>query len=74
MKAHLLQVAVLSNHMNGKDTHIRGIKVFAPKESVWCPPRKLQAIRADSSICRLDLEDDLVPWRSVEFLQHETIR
>ncbi|GAA5987029.1 hypothetical protein JCM10908_000997 [Rhodotorula pacifica] len=54
LRAHLLQVAILSNHMNGKDTHVRGIKVLAPKT--------------------LDFDDDLVPWRSVEFLQHETIR
>ncbi|KAG0658420.1 Anaphase-promoting complex subunit 10 [Rhodotorula mucilaginosa] len=54
LKAHLLQVAILSNHMNGKDTHVRGIRVFAPRT--------------------IDLDDDLVPWRSVEFLQHETIR
>lgn len=31
LKAHLLQVAILSNHMNGKDTHVRGIRVFAPR-------------------------------------------
>ncbi|GAA5865986.1 hypothetical protein JCM3774_005549 [Rhodotorula dairenensis] len=54
LRAHLIQVAVLANHMNGKDTHVRGIKVFAPRS--------------------LDLEDGLAPWRSVDFLQHETIR
>lgn len=32
VKAHLLQIAILTNHLNGKDTHIRGLRVFAPRE------------------------------------------
>lgn len=27
---NLLQICVLANHLNGKDTHVRGIKVFSP--------------------------------------------
>ncbi|GAA5854703.1 hypothetical protein JCM8547_004946 [Rhodosporidiobolus lusitaniae] len=54
IRAHLIQIAIISNHMNGKDTHVRGIRVFAPRP--------------------LDLEDDLLPFRSVAFTQHETIR
>ncbi|GAA5902925.1 hypothetical protein JCM6882_009162 [Rhodosporidiobolus microsporus] len=54
IRAHLLQIAIISNHMNGKDTHVRGIKVFSPRP--------------------LDLEDDLLPFRSTVFKQHETIR
>ncbi|GAA5961753.1 hypothetical protein JCM21900_000748 [Sporobolomyces salmonicolor] len=54
VRAHLLQIAIISNHMNGKDTHVRGVRVFAPRP--------------------LDLEDDLLPFRTVAFKQHETIR
>jgi Anaphase-promoting complex, subunit 10 (APC10) len=25
-----VQVVILQNHQNGKDTHLRGIKIFAP--------------------------------------------
>lgn len=28
-----MQVAILANHQNGKDTHLRGIKIFAPAEA-----------------------------------------
>lgn len=28
----VLQLAILTNHLNGKDSHIRGIAVFAPRE------------------------------------------
>jgi anaphase-promoting complex subunit 10 len=31
---HIVQVHVKENHQNGKDTHIRGIKIFALDESV----------------------------------------
>jgi anaphase-promoting complex subunit 10 len=33
LRTHLLQVKVLSMHQNGRDTHIRQIKVFGPRES-----------------------------------------
>ncbi|GMH34077.1 hypothetical protein BSKO_01911 [Bryopsis sp. KO-2023] len=33
IKASLLQIVVLSNHQNGRDTHIRQIKVFGPRTS-----------------------------------------
>ena len=26
----MLQVAILSNHQNGRDTHVRGARVYAP--------------------------------------------
>lgn len=32
LKAFMLQIAVLSNHQNGRDTHIRKIKIFGPRE------------------------------------------
>ncbi|EIM23144.1 anaphase-promoting complex, subunit 10 [Wallemia mellicola CBS 633.66] len=28
----VLQLAILTNHLNGKDSHIRGIAVFAPRD------------------------------------------
>ncbi|KAJ6304999.1 hypothetical protein OIU78_020529 [Salix suchowensis] len=27
----MLQIAVLSNHLNGRDTHVRQIKVYGPR-------------------------------------------
>ncbi|ORY78673.1 anaphase-promoting complex Apc10DOC1 subunit [Protomyces lactucae-debilis] len=31
LRTHLLQICVIANHQNGKDTHIRAIKVFTPR-------------------------------------------
>ena len=25
-----MQISILANHQNGKDTHLRGVKIFAP--------------------------------------------
>lgn len=33
LRAHLLQIAVRASHQNGRDTHIRQIKVFGPRQS-----------------------------------------
>lgn len=30
----MLQIAVLSNHLNGRDTHVRQIKVYGPRPYV----------------------------------------
>ena len=32
LKAFLVQVAVLLNHQNGRDTHLRQIRIFGPRE------------------------------------------
>lgn len=33
----MLQIAVLSNHLNGRDTHVRQIKVYGPRPYVRVP-------------------------------------
>ena len=33
LRAYFLQLAVLSNHQNGRDTHIRQVKIFGPRAS-----------------------------------------
>ncbi|CAJ2635610.1 unnamed protein product [Trifolium pratense] len=34
VNAFMLQIAVLSNHLNGRDTHVRQIKVYGPRPYV----------------------------------------
>ena len=33
LRAHLVQVRISENHQNGKDTHVRGLQIFAREES-----------------------------------------
>lgn len=34
----MLQVIIVNNHMNGKDTHVRGLKILGPIEYVASSP------------------------------------
>ena len=43
LRVHLLQVRVMSMHQNGRDTHIRQLKILGPKES----PVVMGGIRLD---------------------------
>lgn len=31
VRAYVLQIAILSNHQNGRDTHVRQVKLFSPE-------------------------------------------
>ena len=33
IRTHLIQITVLTMHQNGRDTHVRQVKLFAPKAS-----------------------------------------
>ena len=32
LRAHFIQVCVVSMHQNGRDTHIRQVKVYGPRQ------------------------------------------
>ena len=34
LRAFIVQMKVMENHQNGKDTHVRGVKIYAKDESV----------------------------------------
>lgn len=34
ISAFLVKITVVANHLNGKDTHIRGLKIWGPQSSV----------------------------------------
>ena len=31
LKAYFIQLAIISNHQNGRDTHIRQVQIFSPR-------------------------------------------
>ncbi|KAI9789559.1 MAG: anaphase promoting complex subunit doc1 [Peltula sp. TS41687] len=41
LRAHLVQMKILENHQNGKDTHVRGLRIYAREEGAR--RRKTQA-------------------------------
>ena len=34
LRTHFIQVAILANHQNGRDTHIRQIKIYTPRRDM----------------------------------------
>lgn len=55
--AYLLQVAILANHLNGKDTHVRGLKVWGPASRP--APEVPKRVRPAALLALLDDEDVL---------------
>lgn len=37
LRAFVVQVRVLENHQNGKDTHVRGVQIFAQDDKIKKP-------------------------------------
>ena len=37
LRAFVVQVRVMENHQNGKDTHVRGVQIFAQDDKVKKP-------------------------------------
>ncbi|KAK9470027.1 anaphase-promoting complex, subunit 10 [Dipodascopsis tothii] len=60
LKAFLVRLSVLANHQNGKDTHIRAIKVLSPETKLGNDD--------------VDLQEDCLPFTSIAMLSHSAIR
>mmetsp|Transcript_968 Transcript_968/g.1372 ORF Transcript_968/g.1372 Transcript_968/m.1372 type:complete len:183 (+) Transcript_968:30-578(+) len=33
LRAHVVQIAILSSHQNGRDTHVRQVKIYGPRQA-----------------------------------------
>lgn len=60
MRARVLQVRVSENHQNGKDTHVRGIQVFAKDERVKAPhpPASVADDEASTAVAHLGANEE----------------
>lgn len=56
--AHHVRIVIVANHLNGKDTHVRGVKVFGPPESVPCRDLRLISRAVKPAHDNLDEEDE----------------
>ncbi|CAB9530966.1 promoting complex subunit 10 [Seminavis robusta] len=43
VKAHLIQISILSQHQNGRDTHVRQVQLYGPKTNSAAALRRVQA-------------------------------
>jgi anaphase-promoting complex subunit 10 len=72
--AYVLQVIVLTNHMNGKDTHIRGLRILGPEESVDVPFSLTCSHVSHRKEPDLDGTNDPFPWTTTPFKMYRQIR
>lgn len=56
LRTHLIQLRILANHQNGKDTHVRGLQVYAKEEFV--PPYSKFPIDSMNFLGPIDDDDD----------------
>lgn len=46
LRAHLVQIKILENHQNGKDTHLRGLQIFARNDEDGRSPVRVGKVSA----------------------------
>ena len=77
MDAYVIQVIIVQNHMNGKDTHVRGLKILGPIEyvlfgSYFTFISVLTAARANRH--KLQAHEEPFPFTTLPFKMYECIR
>ncbi|KAL8841280.1 MAG: hypothetical protein Q9176_003373 [Flavoplaca citrina] len=62
LRCFLVQVRVLENHQNGKDTHVRGVQIFARDERV--PQIREDESEDESDSSGMEMDEDQAPRKS----------
>lgn len=57
LRAHLVQIKILENHQNGKDTHLRGLQIFARNDEGGRSPVTAGRVSASDAVTGADLGD-----------------
>lgn len=70
LRAFIVQMKVLENHQNGKDTHVRGVKVYAKDESM----RAAEARQGSSWMGGIGVENDANGVVEPQWLANPVIR
>lgn len=55
LRAHLVQIKILENHQNGKDTHLRGLQIFARNDEGGRSPVTVGRVSASDAVTGVDL-------------------
>ncbi|EPS41042.1 hypothetical protein H072_5072 [Dactylellina haptotyla CBS 200.50] len=50
LRTFLIQVCILSNHQNGKDTHVRGLQIYSPLQYLESQPSALAPSLEEASV------------------------
>jgi anaphase-promoting complex subunit 10 len=73
--AYVLQILIIANHMSGKDTHVRGLRILGPIE--WAALSLSSNLGVDYC-CDLyrdnAADDDPFAFKTLPYTMYETIR
>lgn len=69
IRTFTLQIAIICNHQNGRDTHLRGVRLYAPKEE-----RKLTLAEVVKSSRHSEKIDRGIPFLTAEMASMALIR
>ncbi|KAK6540016.1 anaphase promoting complex subunit doc1 [Orbilia ellipsospora] len=79
LRTFLIQVCILSNHQNGKDTHVRGLQIYSPLQYLESQPTIAPSLDESNEIgtlspvfFRKDLKD--IPFNTVMMLSELELR
>ena len=57
LRAHLVQIKILENHQNGKDTHLRGLQIFARNDEGGRSPVRVGRVTGTDGVTGESLGD-----------------
>ncbi|KAJ4988532.1 anaphase promoting complex subunit 10 [Stagonosporopsis vannaccii] len=57
LRAHLVQIKILENHQNGKDTHLRGLQIFARNDEGGRSPVTVARVSASDVVPGAGLDE-----------------
>ena len=76
LRCMLVQVRICENHQNGKDTHLRGLQIFAQDEEISKRQRKelTSSIKVDAIGAELSIRAKRKVWEVPEWAEVPSLR
>ncbi|KAF3201086.1 anaphase promoting complex subunit doc1 [Orbilia oligospora] len=81
LRTFLIQVCVLSNHQNGKDTHVRGLQIYSPLQYLESQPTLVSGLELDepnagdiSKLSPMWFNEKEIPFNTVKMMSELELR
>ncbi|KAK6346303.1 anaphase promoting complex subunit doc1 [Orbilia blumenaviensis] len=81
LRTFLIQVCVLSNHQNGKDTHVRGLQIYSPLQYLESQPSLVSGLELDepnagdiSKLSPIWFNEKEIPFNTVKMMSELELR
>ena len=81
LRTILIQVCVLSNHQNGKDTHVRGLQIYSPLQYLESQATLVGGLELDepnagdiSKLSPMWFNEKEIPFNTVKMMSELELR